>query len=367
LTATAAPPVRDDIATQLGLRDPLLLTRGFDRPNLELQVARHTTDADKRRAVLEDAATLRGPGLVYVGRRKDTERYAAALVERGLRAEAYHAGMRAADRARVHEVFSAGELDVVVATSAFGMGIDKADVRFVLHADPPGSLDSYYQEVGRAGRDEEPALARLHYRPEDLGLRSFFATSSAKEEDLRAVLKAVRGSGRTVRLTALREQLDLPARRVTAAVNLLEDVRAVRRARDGVAAAGSRPPREVVDAAQEYVAARQRVEHSRVEMMRGYAETLDCRRQFLLGYFGQDYPDPCGNCDTCAAGTAEDRAEDRADGLAPQSEVVHELWGRGTVMRTEDDRVTVFFPDEGYKTLSVEVVEEEGLLRPADG
>src|SRR5690606_8343230 len=121
------------------------------------------------------------------------------------------------------------------------------------------------------------------------------------------------------------------------------------------------------DAAQEYVAARQRVEHSRVEMMRGYAETLDCRRQFLLGYFGQDYPDPCGNCDTCAAGTAEDRAEDRADGLAPQSEVVHELWGRGTVMRTEDDRVTVFFPDEGYKTLSVEVVEEEGLLRPADG
>ena len=155
-------------------------------------------------------------------RRRDAEEYAAELAERGLAAAAYHAGLRAADRARVHEQFATGAVDVVVATSAFGMGIDKADVRFVLHADPPGSLDSYYQEVGRAGRDGEPAVVELHYRPEDLALRRFFAAGGAGEDDLRAVLTAVRRR-RTVSATALREATDLPARRVTAAVNLLEE------------------------------------------------------------------------------------------------------------------------------------------------
>ncbi len=365
LTATAAPPVRDDIAERLGLRDPLLLTRGFDRPNLELRVVRHVDAAAKQRAVVGDAATLPGPGLVYAGRRKDTERYAAELAERGLRVAAYHAGLRAAERQRVHEAFSAGELDVVAATSAFGMGIDKADVRFVLHADPPGSLDSYYQEIGRAGRDGQPALTVLHYRPEDLSLRRFFATSSARDEDLAAVLGAVRDAGRAVRASGLREQLDLPARRVTAAVNLLEDVGAVARTRAGVRARGNGRVSDVVARAQEQVAARQRVEHSRVEMMRGYAETLACRREFLLGYFGEDYPGACGNCDTCADGTAQERAHDDDEEYALQEEVVHEQWGRGTIMRTEEDRVTVFFPDEGYKTLSRQVIEDEGLLHPA--
>ncbi|WP_454084282.1 RecQ family ATP-dependent DNA helicase [Georgenia sp. Marseille-Q6866] len=369
LTATAAPPVRDDIARRLGLRDPLLITRGFDRPNLELRVVRHVDAGRKRRALLEDAATLPGPGLVYAGRRKDTEDLAAELSERGLRAAAYHAGLRAQVREQVHEDFSAGRLDVVVATSAFGMGIDKADVRFVLHADPPGSLDSYYQEVGRAGRDGDPALAVLHYRPEDLGLRSFFATASVREEDLRAVLGAVRRADRPLGATALRNALELPPRRVTAAVNLLQEVGAVRQTRRGIVARGKQRAGEVVALAEEQTESRQRVERSRVEMMRGYAETLSCRREFLLGYFGEDYPGPCENCDTCAAGTAQERAaEDAAaagDGPGMQDEVVHEQWGRGTVMNTEDDRLTVFFPDEGYKTLSKQVVEEQGLLRTA--
>ena len=368
LTATAAPPVRDDVAARLGLRDPLLVTRGFDRPNLELRVVRHTDDAAKRRAVVDDAASLDRPGLLYVGRRKDTERYAVELAERGLRAEAYHAGRKAADRARVHEEFARGALDVVVATSAFGMGIDKADVRFVLHADPPGSLDSYYQEIGRAGRDEEPALAVLHYRPEDLGLRTFFAGNGARREDVETVLRAVRAADRPLRATTLREETGLPARRVTAAVNLLEDVGAVSRTRRGMRARGEDPVGEVVAAAEEHVAARQRVERSRIEMMRGYAETLSCRRQFLLGYFGEEYPGPCGSCDTCAAGTAQEQEAGAADDgdLALHREVVHELWGQGTVMRTEGDRVTVFFPDEGYKTLSREVVAEADLLHPAE-
>ncbi len=177
LTATASTPVREEIVTRLQMRDPVVLTGDVDRPNIALTVRRHPKDADKRAAVLEDVAGLPGPGLLYAATRRGAEDYAEALAERGLRAVPYHAGLPAAEREDVHERFSAGDLDVVVATSAFGMGIDKADVRFVVHADAPDSVDAYYQELGRAGRDGAPAQAILHYRPEDLALRRYFATA----------------------------------------------------------------------------------------------------------------------------------------------------------------------------------------------
>lgn len=120
--------MRAELIERLGLDDPLVVARGFDRANLRLEVVRHTEDRASRAAVVDQAGALAGPGLVYVAtRRKDTERYAAELTARGLRAEAYHAGRRATDRQAVHERFLGAELDVVVATSAFGMGIDKPD------------------------------------------------------------------------------------------------------------------------------------------------------------------------------------------------------------------------------------------------
>jgi ATP-dependent DNA helicase RecQ len=173
LTATAALPVRRDIVRRLGLREHREVIASFDRPNLHLVVERFTEDLDKRhsvvtwvRALTADPATRRG--LVYVASRKDTEFYADELARSGVTVAAYHAGMKAADRERVHEQFLADELDVVVATSAFGMGIDKPDVRFVAHASVPESLDSYYQQIGRAGRDGQPAEITLFYRPEGL-------------------------------------------------------------------------------------------------------------------------------------------------------------------------------------------------------
>ncbi|MEE6272918.1 RecQ family ATP-dependent DNA helicase [Georgenia wangjunii] len=387
LTATAAPPVRAEIIERLGMRDPLVVARGFDRPNLHLDVVPHPGRDEKRRAVLEQVGELPLPGLVYTSTRKDTEDYAQALRERGLRADAYHAGRRAGERADVHRAFLAGELDVVVATAAFGMGIDKPDVRFVLHADAPGSLDSYYQEVGRAGRDGEPARAVLHYRPEDLGLRRFFSATRVDEGDLRAVLGAVRRARGPLTLTALRERLDLPARRVTNAVNVLEEVGAVAGDRAGLRAEGRERPGQVVARVQAVVSARERVERSRVEMMRGYAETTSCRRQFLLGYFGEESADRCGACDVCDVLAAQEagagathslplaphRDEDApgggtgADGdeFALQAPVVHTEWGPGVVMRHEGDRITVFFEQEGYKTLARDVVTAGALLRPA--
>ena len=198
LTATASPPVRDEIVERLGMQDPLILVRGFDRPNISLEVVRHHEDKAKRKAVLSQVASLTTSGqkgLVYAATRKDTEKYAAKLVAQGIRAEAYHAGRSASERELIHEQFLADDLDVVVATTAFGMGIDKPNVRFVVHADIPESLDAYYQEIGRGGRDGDKARAVLHYRSEDLGLRKFFGTHAPDQESLLAVLKVLKSAG----------------------------------------------------------------------------------------------------------------------------------------------------------------------------
>jgi ATP-dependent DNA helicase RecQ len=371
LTATAAPPVREEILEKLRMRNPRQVVRGFDRPNLELRVQRFTDERSKREAVVEQAATLPSPGLVYTATRKDTERYAEALTERGLRAAAYHAGRKAADRQEVHEQFLAGDLDVVVATTAFGMGIDKPDVRFVVHADVSESLDAYYQEIGRAGRDGEPALAQLLYRSEDLGLRNFFASGGPDGDTLTRVAAAVRRHDGPVPAPELEDELDLPHTRLTNAVNLLEQAGPVQVTEAGELeyADPSLPVDAAVEAAEDVAEAHQRLDRSRVEMVRGYAETTGCRRQFLLGYFGEELPEPCGNCDTCADGTAQEADDDEAVAQVGarfplNARVEHREWGPGVVMRPEGDRVTVLFERVGYRTLAVRALEADpGLLR----
>jgi ATP-dependent DNA helicase RecQ len=378
LTATASPPVRDEIVERLRMKDPLVLVRGFDRPNISLDVVRHHEDKDKRKAVLKQAAALArdGQGLLYAATRKDTEKYAAKLCKEGLRAEAYHAGRSAADREHIHEQFLDDQLDVVVATTAFGMGIDKPNVRFVVHADIPEALDAYYQEIGRAGRDGEPADAVLHYRSEDLGLRKFFATHSPDPESLLAVLKVLKAADGPTPKSSLPELTGLPARRITGLLNQLEETGAIALGKRGVRLSSKAKLPALVRGAVELAEARQRVDQSRLTMMRAYAETDGCRRQFLLGYFGEELAEACGNCDACAD-TARNHAGDGADdgGTAPggraaepfplQSAVVHKEWGPGLVMRHEDDVITVLFEQEGYKTLSRAAVVENELLKPA--
>jgi ATP-dependent DNA helicase RecQ len=175
LTATASPPVREEIVARLGMREPELIVRGFDRPNIWLGVERFHDARAKRQALLARVAAEPKPGIVYAATRRLAEELAAELNGAGVSALAYHGGMRRDDRSAAQEAFMDDRVDVVVATTAFGMGVDKPNVRFVFHSEPSDSVDSYYQEIGRGGRDGEPARAVLFHRAEDLGLRRFFA------------------------------------------------------------------------------------------------------------------------------------------------------------------------------------------------
>ena len=178
-TATATPYVRDEIITRLALpADTPQLVRGFARPNLSLRVLEVERATDRRRTVdgvlhetLGEPGAGRGCAIVYGPTRKSTEAERDRLIGRGWRAESYHAGLAPEHREQVHAAFAEGELEIVVATNAFGMGIDRSDVRAVIHLAPPGSIEAYYQEVGRAGRDGQPAVGQMLVGPGDLARR----------------------------------------------------------------------------------------------------------------------------------------------------------------------------------------------------
>nr|WP_284234508.1 RecQ family ATP-dependent DNA helicase [Arenivirga flava] len=362
LTATGAPPVREEIVNALRLRDPRVLVRGFDRPNIRLDVVRHADADEQHAAIVQQAASLEGTGLLYAATRKATETLTAALRERGVDAETYHAGLRSAERQRVHERFAdPDDRLVVVATSAFGMGIDRADARFVIHASAPESLEEYYQEIGRAGRDGGPAIATLHYREEDLGLKSFFQSSKVDARSLRALLRATREAGGEGRRSDLAGAAAIPARRATSLGNQLEAAGIAELDGPRLRLVDDPGDQAIRDRLVEDAARRERIGRSRLAMMRAYAETRDCRRRVLLGYFGDELEQPCRNCDTCDSGAA-DETERPDDRFAPGDEVEHAEWGPGTVLRVEADRLVVFFEHEGYRQLSIAAVDARGLL-----
>ena len=246
------------------------------------------------------------------------------------------------------------------------MGIDKADVRFVVHAEPADSLDSYFQEIGRAGRDGEPAEAMLFYRSEDIGLRRFFAgTGQVDVEQIARVAEVVAEADEPVEPTEIQEATDLSQSKVVTAVSRLEDAGAVEVLPTGeVAEADESPPRaEAIERAAEVEEHRRLFDRSRVDMMRSYAEADSCRRAFLLSYFGEPYEPPCGCCDVCERGDGDPGEEDMPFGVGAR--VRHNQWGEGAVQRYDDGAVVVLFDEVGYKTLAVDVVVERGLLGDA--
>ncbi|MFH1281450.1 MAG: RecQ family ATP-dependent DNA helicase, partial [Candidatus Omnitrophota bacterium] len=174
LTATATPEVRQDIIKQLDLKNPDLVITGFARPNLQFGVVR-ANEGSKPRIVLEAIqGALDKSGIIYVGTRARADALLQYLLENDIEAVGYHAGMEAEDRKWVQNNFITGQAKIIVATNAFGLGIDKEDVRFVIHYDMPGTVEAYYQEVGRAGRDSQPSFCLLLYNSRDRALHEFF-------------------------------------------------------------------------------------------------------------------------------------------------------------------------------------------------
>ncbi|OZC04604.1 hypothetical protein BSZ36_05530 [Rubricoccus marinus] len=408
VTATATPEVRRDIVAQLELQDPELVVRGFDRPNLVWSVL-HAEN--KAQTVLDVFEGVPGPGLIYAGTRKATEQWARRLAAAGMSAEAYHAGLAPEARTNVQRRWIAGETRVIAATSAFGMGIDKADVRAVVHTALPPTVEAYYQEAGRAGRDGERAYCALVIGPRDEALpRAMAANSHPSPAQVQAVYEAagslaglaigsepdgptrvdpsrlatlasvpeplaraalqhlaeqgawsirdarpdrvrVRvhqtapallayaemqkpplarfitallrtlppeafGDGADVRLEKLTRATELSEPRVLAGLDFLQQreiVSTTRGAGVDLVWAASRATSAPIDAAA--LARGQRRASRGLDHVVRYAQSVGCRRQHLLAYFGESAPSRCGRCDVClgrhrpAAVTPEDESD----------------------------------------------------------
>ncbi|MCU1398892.1 MAG: recQ 2 [Acidimicrobiales bacterium] len=201
LTATAAPHVREHILHVLGCADPTILVGDPERHNIDVSVAHHSTRDDAIQSLATATAAESGTGIVYVGTRRETAELAELLTNPSREALAYHGSMSARERAEVLGRFRSGADVVVVATNAFGLGIDAPHVRWVRHLDAPESIDSYYQEIGRAGRDGEPATAVLHVVTAVAGSRRFAAVSSVPEVELHAQVARI---DRTMSIDELR-------------------------------------------------------------------------------------------------------------------------------------------------------------------
>lgn len=316
-TATATPEVRDDIAAQLGLVNAALHVRGFDRPNLHLSVVGVGGAADKTHKLI-DLVRRRGGGvaLVYAATRKNAEAYSHALRKAGLRSRVYHAGLEDGVREKAQDVFMANGLDVIVATNAFGMGVDKSDIRLVVHADIPRSPEAYYQEAGRGGRDGKPTRCVLLFNHGDVRLQEFLIDASYPSADvLRGMWKLL---NEQPHLGANRDrEEDLEARlrpllpgsptsaTVAAAIRILERHGLLVRDDRGIVAArpqsGVYPHLDVVALQR-----RSECERHKLRSMTRYAYNSGCRRQMILHYFGDvDWGNRdrrCGACDNCQGG-----------------------------------------------------------------
>jgi len=301
MTATASNEVRQEIVQRLGLRNPRIIVHGFDRPNISLRVDTFSRKEDKRDAVRRRVEFADKPGIIYVATHRNAETLAKDLQLCGVDAIFYHGGLKPREREEIQNRFMNDDVPVIVATNAFGMGVDKPDIRFVYHADVSESLDGYYQEIGRAGRDGRPAEAVLFYRPQDINAQQYkTGGGNVDTRALESVAQALAGRRRGAKREDLAKEMSLSPRKLTNIVHKLEEVGAATRLESGkIKAQRGQSIGDITEAAAAQQQQQKDVRKHRLEMMQAYAECRTCRREFLLRYFGDDYSGPCGNCDRC--------------------------------------------------------------------
>jgi ATP-dependent DNA helicase RecQ len=380
LTATATDEVVDDIRDRLGAGELDVVDTGVYRPNLVLEVVPVDDDAGKLAALGAMLAEVPGPGIVYAATIAHCESVADHLASLGHGVGIYHGQLAKAARQEAQERFMSGEVPVVVATNAFGLGIDKADIRFVVHYDLPPSPRTYYQEAGRAGRDGEPARCRLLYRRADRALQSRFAAGRyPRAEDIEAVLAALgRLGGEGGDVATVAEAAGVARRRAQVALASLGDEGLAVRGGGCWSAVG--PKRAKAPAAEAAVAAiaaryerRAEEDRERLARLEAYTQTALCRWRHLLEEFDEALPaaagdgpwERCGHCDNCRRPLDAEAVPPASEGLllgfesdlaaidlAVGEPLSIPVYGRGTVEEVAGDRVVVAFPDGAQRVLA---------------
>lgn len=326
LTATATPRVREDIAERLELHRPLIVDAPPYRENLRFSV-QLVPGGLKEAAIATRVKRLPRPGIIYCATTAAVDGIAAALMRGRIGSGRYHGKMTKAEReAEQRRYMKPSKRIVMVATSAFGMGIDKPNIRYVLHYHAPGSLEQYVQEAGRAGRDGKPATCELMFDPEDLEIqRALQSKSRTSPGQLRRVARALEAWGdedKAVEIPALALSAGVPQTVARSTVAQLEELALV--VRDGPRVIVRCNRAQLHDAADDLIGRLEtlrREDESRLRAVWQYAQTEQCRAAFLRRYFGEDDPPDCGVCDRC-------RASERFDKVTADLREARELAGR---------------------------------------
>jgi ATP-dependent DNA helicase RecQ len=296
MTATAPPDVLNDILSRLGIEDATIVNTGIYRENLALEVKAAASDTEKQAEVVRLLRDMEGTGIVYAATVKHVEEIVSVLRGEGLPVARYHGRLQRQERHDNQDRFMRGELKAMVATNAFGMGVDKPDIRFIIHYDMPASLDAYYQEAGRAGRDGGPARCVLLFRREDRNTHTFLMRGRYPSAEQIAAVQAARREITDGRITidGVHERSHVPKTKVRVILSQLKQQRVARTASS-----------DAVQAIARYYENRRDNDRRKLEQMQIYAQTALCRWNNVLAYFGDPPVEgECGHCDNCTRSRA---------------------------------------------------------------